>query len=349
MPNADPPRSTPREATARASTTAAGRATPRIRATGPSGRAPNHGHTASSAKDNVATAVCATEDSVREGSGSAATPRVATPPAASRTRPTRRAGTRAQAVTRWARPVMTRPVVMIHRCGVADAASALIDSALASKPPGWAAAAQVHPPTRASTATVALSTAVRGRPTGPADVVGGSLVGSGMRTTLGRDPASPAPVCRHRQRCRGPVDPCSRPPSRPRMMPGVASTPTQVEQPGVDSMSKPSFAARTFVSAFTRVNRRTPWHRLPWLAGMFNLMALRIQLRADNLTDTRTPDPTLRRAGRDARPVPRARVPVPHARRLVQRPGRPRHGHGRHPVRPQRRRSTRRTPSRCPG
>ena len=62
-------------------------------------------------------------------------------------------------------------------------------------------------------------------------------------------------------------------------------------------MSKPSFPARTFVSAFTRVNGRTPWHRLPWLVGMFNLMALRIQLRADNLTDTRTPDPSVRRAG----------------------------------------------------
>ena len=62
-------------------------------------------------------------------------------------------------------------------------------------------------------------------------------------------------------------------------------------------MSKPSFPERTFVSAFTRVNRRTPWHRLPWLVGMFNLMALRIQLRAENLTDTRTPDPSLRRAG----------------------------------------------------
>jgi hypothetical protein len=81
------------------------------------------------------------------------------------------------------------------------------------------------------------------------------------------------------------------------MMPGVASTPTQVEQAGVASMSKPSFPARTFVSAFTRVNQRTPWHRLPWLVGMFNLMALRIQLRADNLTDTLTPDPSLRRPG----------------------------------------------------
>ena len=103
---------------------------------------------------------------VREGRGSAATARVATPPAASSTRPVRRAGTRAHAVTRWASPVSTSAVVMIHRCGVAEAASALIDSARASKPPGCTAAAQVHPPTRASTATVALSTAVRGRPTG---------------------------------------------------------------------------------------------------------------------------------------------------------------------------------------
>ena len=98
---------------------------------------------------------------------------------------------------------------MIHRCGVADAASALIDSALASKPPGWAAAAQVQPPTRASTATVALSTAVRGRPTGPADVVDGSLVGSGMRTTLGRVPAPTGHGRPHGRRYRGPVDPFS--------------------------------------------------------------------------------------------------------------------------------------------
>ena len=121
----------------------------------------------------------------RSGRGGAARPPRGSPrpPAASRARPARRAGTRAHAVTRWARPVTTSPVVMIQRCGVPDAASALIDSAPESKPPGWAAAAHVHPPTRASTASVALSTAVRGRPVGS---LLGSLVGSGMRTTLGR-------------------------------------------------------------------------------------------------------------------------------------------------------------------
>ena len=110
---------------------------------------------------------------------------------------------------------------MIQRCGVVDAARALIDSAPESKPPGCTAAAHVHPPTSATTATVALSTAVRGRPTGSPSgarvpvtraapcgaggVADGSLVGSGMRTSLGRPActrfprASPPWVPRARQ------------------------------------------------------------------------------------------------------------------------------------------------------
>ena len=62
-------------------TAAAGRATRRSSATGPSGRAANHGQAASRANDAVATTVCAADESVREGSGRAATARVATPPA----------------------------------------------------------------------------------------------------------------------------------------------------------------------------------------------------------------------------------------------------------------------------
>ena len=114
----------------------------------------------------MATAVCAVEDSAREGNGSAATARVATPPAARTARPVRCAAPSAHAVTTWARPVTTSPVVMTQRCGVAVAARALIVSARASNPPDWRAAAHVQPPTSAMTATVALSTAVRGRPVG---------------------------------------------------------------------------------------------------------------------------------------------------------------------------------------
>ncbi len=98
----------PSEATARPMTTAAGRATRRCSATGPSGRAANQGHAASRANDSVATTVCAADEPAREGRGMAATARVATPPAASSSRPGRRAGTRAHAVTRWASPVSTR-------------------------------------------------------------------------------------------------------------------------------------------------------------------------------------------------------------------------------------------------
>ena len=207
-PNRAAPTPSPSEATAMTIRPAAGRATRFASAHGPPGRAANQGQTASRANDAVATTVWPAEDPVREGRGSAATARVATPPAASRARPARRAGTSAHAVTRWARPVSTSPVVMIQRCGVPDAASALIDSAPESKPPGCAAAAHVHPPTRASTASVALSTAVRGRPVGS---LLGSLVGSGMRTTLGRVRGPPDPIVAgepggstSRTRCSGP-------------------------------------------------------------------------------------------------------------------------------------------------
>ncbi|MBF4769591.1 peroxidase [Nocardioides agariphilus] len=60
-------------------------------------------------------------------------------------------------------------------------------------------------------------------------------------------------------------------------------------------MSKPSFAGRSLVRAFTRINRRRPWHRLPLPVALLNIIALRIELRWHNLTDTRTPDPSTRR------------------------------------------------------
>jgi hypothetical protein len=62
-------------------------------------------------------------------------------------------------------------------------------------------------------------------------------------------------------------------------------------------MTKPSFAGRALVSGFSRLNRRRPWHKLPIPVALMNIIALRIQLRDKNLTDTRTPDPTLRRPG----------------------------------------------------
>ena len=130
---------------------------------------------------------------------------------------------------------------MIHRCGVADAARALIDSTPASKPSGCAAAAHVQPPTSASTATVALTTAVRGQPVVPSTpspgrsadatvAVGGSLVGSGMRTTLGRAPDrhrwSPRRRVLSRPRRTAGTRVVARPPSSPpRSPPAAPSTP----------------------------------------------------------------------------------------------------------------------------
>ncbi|MBW9108601.1 peroxidase family protein [Microbacterium ureisolvens] len=40
---------------------------------------------------------------------------------------------------------------------------------------------------------------------------------------------------------------------------------------------------------YARINRTRPWYRLPFLLGLFNLIALRDELREDNLVDTRTP------------------------------------------------------------
>ena len=74
-------------------------------------------------------------------------------------------------------------------------------------------------------------------------------------------------------------------------------------------MSKPSFAGRTLVSTFTRLNRRRVWHRLPMPAALVNLIALRIELRQHNLTDTRTPDPSTRRV-----PVTLEQCPHPAGR-----------------------------------
>ncbi|SFS04990.1 Animal haem peroxidase [Microbacterium sp. cf046] len=54
-------------------------------------------------------------------------------------------------------------------------------------------------------------------------------------------------------------------------------------------MSKPSLFDRASTAYFARVNRTRPWHRLPFVLGLLNLIALREQLRESNLIDTRTP------------------------------------------------------------
>ncbi|WP_374978034.1 peroxidase family protein [Microbacterium trichothecenolyticum] len=48
---------------------------------------------------------------------------------------------------------------------------------------------------------------------------------------------------------------------------------------------------------YARINRTRPWYRLPFLLGLFNLIALREQLREDNLVDTRTPGGASRTPG----------------------------------------------------
>jgi hypothetical protein len=55
-------------------------------------------------------------------------------------------------------------------------------------------------------------------------------------------------------------------------------------------VSKTSVFDRALTSYFARVNRTRPWHKLPFLLGLFNLIALREELRASNLVDTRTKD-----------------------------------------------------------
>jgi hypothetical protein len=66
-------------------------------------------------------------------------------------------------------------------------------------------------------------------------------------------------------------------------------------------MKKASFFSRLLVGTFDRINRGVPWHRLPRWMAVFNLLAFRIQLRADNLTDTRTPRKTA--PGRSPEPL----------------------------------------------
>src|SRR3954447_17641156 len=63
------------------------------------------------------------------------------------------------------------------------------------------------------------------------------------------------------------------------------------------AVSRPSVWERALIGVYARVNRRTPWHRLPFILSLVNLIALRDQLRADNLVDTRTPGAGGRRAG----------------------------------------------------
>jgi hypothetical protein len=50
-------------------------------------------------------------------------------------------------------------------------------------------------------------------------------------------------------------------------------------------MAQPSFVDRVTVAFFKGVNKLVPWHKLPSLLGVFNLLALRIELRAKNLYD----------------------------------------------------------------
>lgn len=62
-------------------------------------------------------------------------------------------------------------------------------------------------------------------------------------------------------------------------------------------MSKPSVFDRALTTSFARVNRTRPWHKLPFLLGLLNLIALREELRAHNLVDTRTKDDPARTVG----------------------------------------------------
>jgi Animal haem peroxidase len=76
-------------------------------------------------------------------------------------------------------------------------------------------------------------------------------------------------------------------------------------------MTKPSFVGRTLIAGFARLNRRVDWHRLPRLLGVFNLLAFRIQLRAENLHDTRTPGASHRRPGVPLAGCPYAKFRTP--------------------------------------
>jgi hypothetical protein len=48
---------------------------------------------------------------------------------------------------------------------------------------------------------------------------------------------------------------------------------------------KPGFVDRVIVKIFKGVNKIIAWHKLPSFIGVFNLLALRIELRAKNLYD----------------------------------------------------------------
>jgi hypothetical protein len=53
----------------------------------------------------------------------------------------------------------------------------------------------------------------------------------------------------------------------------------------IGTMAQPSLVDRAIVALFKGVNKLVPWHRLPSWLGVFNLLALRIELRAKNLYD----------------------------------------------------------------
>lgn len=50
-------------------------------------------------------------------------------------------------------------------------------------------------------------------------------------------------------------------------------------------MAQPSLIDRAIIALFRGVDKLTPWHKLPSWLGVFNLLALRIELRAKNLYD----------------------------------------------------------------
>ena len=52
------------------------------------------------------------------------------------------------------------------------------------------------------------------------------------------------------------------------------------------SRSRQSLGWRLFNTAFTKLNRRIAWHKLPPLVGVLNLLALRNLLREHNLYKT---------------------------------------------------------------
>lgn len=62
---------------------------------------------------------------------------------------------------------------------------------------------------------------------------------------------------------------------------------------------KRSLFGRILIGTFERIDRNVPWHRLPRWVGVFNLLAFRIQLREENLHDTRTPGKSFRRSPSD--------------------------------------------------